>query len=760
MKQLLLLLGSFLLALRAEGWDENHKFYNCHTQRDLMEHRMPDNLDNLVALIEKWERTEAYKSPYDMANALLKRYKHDGVIYRANQIPEWAQRQTREKGKQDVCKRFVSLFETVPEDMYEPREECALYRALSHSVDTFPFGGTNENWDDAYRRRRRRRRRDIEIPEADHPIENGVIRTPSGPIAAGTLLGGIMAMDQSGSKTIQSVIDSENIDFMKDEMKRSSVLPLHAFTLAGDIAQTSIIQTITQDYEVRKFLGDRGIFGNCTACPRQYSLEQTKFSHMTQAEIFAGIDALLIAKAKPSFTSSLRLSQILRSYYSGVGLPGRPDYKACNRMELYKTELDGDRETLREQILHSMFAYTTVFDEIQLYIQGEDWTKIKNEFEKDRDEGWNAFTSFVNNYNYQDFEKCEMFSKDVPCQSSVDLVMIYGHEGGVIDGEFQREFIAHMGQVLGVGEHRSRMGILDGKTGDWREPMTNFSNVADWGCNFTETMTSGSSGAGMLDVIDELTAYYHGVYKELREKPETASAHAQVVLWYVGSNPSDQDEFERRLENFRYTFRDVYILMMGRSKGNYIDYMVDPNKDFFSVSSFTEKPEKMAREVAKRICQVPSVFIYPSCKDSEHRESGHEYKNYLSPNRTTFMIINPYNFFTSDYLKLTFGDSNIRVCGSRTNMNPVEGADETNCKDAPTDFEYWNLCDGYMSSCRNIYLGVTSLSSGYSCTDEECEYPNQVEYTMKHEGMICGSSALLPSILLLLAAMAFHTFRS
>ncbi|XP_076032048.1 uncharacterized protein LOC143019940 isoform X2 [Oratosquilla oratoria] len=754
MKQVILF-GCLLLISRAEGWDKNHNFYKCHTERDLTEQRMPSNLNNLIYLIEKWERTESYKSPYDIANALLKRYKHDGVVYRVDKNPHWGQWQTpEEKEKQEVNKRFVSLFETVPEDMYEPREECALYRALSHSVETHPFEGTDENWENV--QRRKRRRRGIEIPPAKHPIENGVLRTPSGPIAAGTLLGGIMAMDQSGSKTIQSVFDSEEIEFMKDEMKRSSILPLHAFTIAGDIAQVSFLNKLFYLSHEGKFLGDRGIFGNCTACPRQYSLEQKTFTHMTQAEIFAGIDALLIAKAKPSFTPTLRLSQILRMYYSDLGLPGKPEYKACNRLELYKTVLDADKETLREQILHSMFAYTMIYN--RSYIKKNSWMKVKETFEIIRDMGWNAFTSFVDNYDYYDFDQCEMFSEDVPCQSNIDLVMVYGHEEGVIKGKFQREFIAHMGQVLGVGEHRSRMGILDSKTKRWREQMNTFSNVADWGCNFTDTMTSGSSELGIMDVIYDLGDYYDFFYNGLRENPETALANAQVVLWYVGSDPDDRYGLKEVFKIFRDTYRDVYILMMGHNKGSYIDFLVDADKDFFNVSLYTGKPEKMAKEVAKRMCQVPSMFIYPSCKDPNGGESGHEYKSYLSPNRTTYMAINSYNFNTTNNLKLVFGNSSIRVCASQTDMNPIEGTDNTNCKDGPTDFDYYGLCKGNMSSCKNIYLSVTSLRAGYSCTDE-CEYPDQIVYTMKHEGMTCGSSALLPSILLLLAAVAFHSFR-
>ncbi|XP_076032045.1 uncharacterized protein LOC143019939 [Oratosquilla oratoria] len=757
MKQLLLLLGSLLLALRAEGWDESHHFFKCHTEKEFIENRMPNNLDNLVALVEKWEKAN-FKNPYDMANALLKRYKNDGVTFEPDKNPNWAQRESWDKDKQDMCNRLVLMDHTVPQDQYEPREECALYRALSHSVDPYPFGGIDENWQENQRRRKRRREPEYEL--AKHPLESGVLRTPWGPIAAGTLLGGIVAGNKNDQKSIQNMFSAIEIKFMKPEMKSKSLLPLHAFTLAGDIGQTSIIKKLSEHPEDTKLLGDRGIFGNCTACPRQYSLETTKFSHMTQAEIFAGIDALLISKARASTSSLKTLSQILRMYYSDLGLPGKPEYKACNRLELFKTEILVDTEVIKDQALNFMYAYTVYIDAVQAYITNENWEDIKPYFEKVRDMGWNDLTSFVDNYDYRDFDKCEMFSKDVPCQSTVDLVVVYGHEGGVTDSDFQREFIAHMGQVLGVGEHRSRMGILDGKTGEWREPMTNFSNIADWGCNFTDTAISGSSGSAMLDVIDALTKYYDDVYDKLREKKDTASAHAQVVLWYVGSNPSDQDEVKRKLQNFRYTFRDVYIIMMGRSKGSYMDFLVDSNKDFFSVSTYTGKPEKMAKEVAKRICQVPSVFIYPSCTNPDGRESSHEYKNYLSPNRTTFMIINPYNFFTSDHLKLTFGDSKVRVCSSRTNMNPVEGADATTCKDAPADFQFSSLCDGYLSSCKNIYLSITSFGAGTTCMSDECMYPNQLDYTMKHEGMICGSTGLLPSILLLLATMTLHIFRS
>ena len=55
----------------------------------------------------------------------------------------------------------------------------------------------------------------------------------------------------------------------------------------------------------------------------------------------------------------MKLSQILRMYYSNVGLPGNPEYKACNRLNLYQ---NFDKDELKKQVGSTCYCTNIYFN--------------------------------------------------------------------------------------------------------------------------------------------------------------------------------------------------------------------------------------------------------------------------------------------------------------------------------------------------------------------------------------------------------------
>ncbi|XP_064111843.1 uncharacterized protein LOC135219208 isoform X2 [Macrobrachium nipponense] len=782
--QLLVFLG---LSSLAAAWDTNFKALNCYVDKSssmgisaLVETRMPMSMDNFISLVEKYERQHTMEAPGRIADALISRYRKDGMVYDPEQLTAYMfqPKETFEVDKQDIIRNLLSNSYQVPVDTFDHREECSLHFMSSHSTDTYPHSGINEFWQNSgrYRRDLSQRLSSYSQPAgtepATHPIENGVILSSSGPIALGTLLAGISTTLSGSEQTIASVLGENVVSYMPDEMKAKRLNPLYVATLAGDIGQTAL-KASNSPSRVKAFLGPRGKFSNSTAAPKLFTLEEGNdglIIYLTRSEIFAGIDAMLITQYMNSASSSrVKLSQILRMYYSDRGLPNLPTYKACNRMDAYNTIRD-DTKT-KEQVLNFMYAYSNYDSFARQYIDesSDDFDSIQRHFTDALTDAWSAFSSFVGNYNYDDYDRCPTYKDNTKCETTTDLVVVYNREGGVQDSQAQREYITLLAQKIGVGQDRSRLGVIDARNAEWLMPVTNVSNVADLGANFTlnsQQFGSGGSSADVMRILETLSNYYFDFYNLSLSSGQNATANSQVVVWNVPRTAPDfnDDNNLKILRDFNLSFPDVYFLLVGNNQADYANVLHDKEKDFFKIN--LQNPEETADKIAERVCQIPKVFFYPACNTdlpqyTDYREDTHVFKGYVTPNFTTYARIAPQNFKYSYHVTLTLQSQDVKVCASRVSMNLDSTASDIQCQEAANGiFEWHELCtDSNLTLCHPIYLSISGTPTGnVRCDANDCEFPNQVEYKIGHEGIVCGAASFRISLLLLAILALLHYY--
>lgn len=781
---------------------------------------MPNTLDNLIALIEKYESTQTFSSMEELAEVLLKRYRKDGIVYRPDSsVTGWtANGLSKASKKQELIDLVLRPTQQPDIGTFDIREECALHRMLSHSTDDYPISGINEIWTNPLSSSSSSSSRgkralyssnsnslsQTRYEAAVHPVERGVIETPYGPVAGGTLLAGIMAISQSPGSSIQTVLGATETEFMKSEMKTSTLIPVYAATLAGDLGEMALWSRPASSTPV---VGPAGRFHNCTTCSQQFSHETNVMSFLSRAELFAGLDALILAKAYSengvSGTNSLMLSQLLHMYYSEKGLPGMSDYKACNRLQLYQSV--SDKTILTQQVLSFMYAYAVDFPDEKLYIQTTDsYATIEAAYLTAANTALQAMETFIGSYNYDDEGASQCYfsslggnqwssgttSKFPQSEGSTDLVAVYAEEGTTEYMEKERQMIADVARRVGVSTYRSRLAVLRAKDATWIQTLQNISNIADWGCNFTtDTLYSGgSSSQGDLFtvVLTGLANFYREQYNLAFSDMQSSSGRSQVVLWQVpAAMPGDLETNKNAIRAFRLAFPDVSIIFVGRNQGPYID-MLDDDDDFISYSGKTLRA--LTDETVSRIQLSPRFFMYPACdpsnstESSTYTENSHIYEGAVSPNLTTYIRIPPQNFHYSEELTLKVSGS-VRACFSRTNRLALEDYsvvnidsqrtplpdDQLQCIGGPDDdldeVTYKWLCDRYIYTCSPVYVSVTGLSttggrtSCSSGTNPECEYPNQIQYTLSHEGMICGASSTAPALLLLLLPAILQYFQ-
>lgn len=234
------------------------------------------------------------------------------------------------------------------------------------------------------------------------PVENGVLRTTWGAVAAGPLIAGnnnlvskafdhqmiyfIYAWNLIGiaaGLVQQNVATQELIkltrhyvapnrrqQFQQNGYKNNrwtnrqpiqlNVDNRWAATLAGDLAEVTLLQAPIAAREIS--VGAAGAW-NSTTVPHWYFLSQRERLEMTDAEIRGGIDGLAIGLNIAEWRrdiSQLRLSQLLDMYYSNRGFL-TSKFRSCNRRELFTEYAQPN------QLQAQSMAFSTVLDrEMQL----------------------------------------------------------------------------------------------------------------------------------------------------------------------------------------------------------------------------------------------------------------------------------------------------------------------------------------------------------------------------------------------------------
>lgn len=360
------------------------------------QNRLPATIETLISLIEKVENTPTYN--HDMrtlAVALLQRFRQDG-IQRAYGVAEAPGLMPYSPTGFQFPKFRILLSRLIPGNAFNfpnntlTREErCSLHFMISSSLDLRVRGDEGQvcNRLSQYRAQRLRRSAnlersggligDVEVLESlnvkaqkrglkqkgayntlDYdwgwtntgnsnnnqisqcPVENGVIWTPWGTVAAGALLAGVATGLQQQTVQLRTLLALSSRNNGYTNLPQTATVNVDnrwAATLAGDLAEVALVQVPFTSTETAS-VGANGAW-NSTVMPEWYFLTQRQNFEMTDAEIRGGLDGLIIAKnivAWRNQASNMKLSQLLRMYYSTNGVLNS-GIMACNRNSNFNT---------------------------------------------------------------------------------------------------------------------------------------------------------------------------------------------------------------------------------------------------------------------------------------------------------------------------------------------------------------------------------------------------------------------------------------
>jgi hypothetical protein len=151
------------------------------------------------------------------------------------------------------------------------------------------------------------------------PVENGVINSRWGAVAAGPLITGLAAgLEPQQVQARELLAHSRSGQYRARQQGPNIVDNKFAATLAGDLGEVALLQGPISPGSPQ--VGAPGAW-NSSAIPRWFFISQRERLEMTDAEIRGGLDGLILADGISEWRGQapgLRLSQVLDMYYSHV----------------------------------------------------------------------------------------------------------------------------------------------------------------------------------------------------------------------------------------------------------------------------------------------------------------------------------------------------------------------------------------------------------------------------------------------------------
>ncbi|KAF0294728.1 N-acetylmuramoyl-L-alanine amidase [Amphibalanus amphitrite] len=794
--------------------DENYELFNRANRQGM-------SIDQLIGLIEKLEHSSQAQnmSPQRITASLMRRFRYDGIIDQNvnSEMSSYLEPYTviqPENSKYQMMTRLVQLANAnFPDEAFTLEERCTMHWMLSHSVNETEREDENDYCARSFRRRRRRRRAArrynsrssssgssaktaggfvsgnvVEEDASSCPLELGVIYSPYGTVAAGSLIAGLAAGLSEQDVSVEDTVGADTLTMqsLSDQQRRLQINNIWATTIAGDIAQTALhYEGGGQNNNAPQVIGPTG-YWNCTYCPHEYNMpDSDAISALTNAEIYGGIDGYLLGSQiyRWSKQTGFRLSSLLRMYYSPDGVSYDRQFRACDRLTNF---LNGDlvnQDTLKTQAVNFGFAYYSA-DLGRMPMLNQDSldeamdTLMTNVIEQLNDFAGKSMTD--------DGPGCKNVpaqgaTPDEPtCSTKADVVAVFDPSVSGIGAQAQKIFLSELALALDVGWNKSYMHLVSGEDGAVLLDKWNYTNKARLACDI-QRVDVPDGQYDLVATLYRLMTYYADMLDQEANDGASRSNTQVLLLMRFGSGFSNSDEdITTMLNNLCEVFPDINIMTVSDSQGAFsnIQQAMDrrqflADNMFASESSQRATRETLVPEVITNMCNAPSRFVYPACHTDDPmftnvNEGNHEYTYYVEPNKVTYLRVGPQQFFSSNDLKIQFESvyGPLQVCLSRTDPQAPVDADDAQCvstessQSSQVEFELGTPCseDQMNDDCPPLYFSIQQnpekTSAVSVCTDDECPFPDSIQFTITHENMRCNSASGATLSLLLLGAAA------
>ncbi|XP_075169053.1 uncharacterized protein LOC142241195 isoform X1 [Haematobia irritans] len=789
------------------------------------DNRLPYNLETLITLIEKVENSYGFDQDItQLSIALLHRFRQDGiqraqgVVATAGVLPYSPTGFQFPKFRILLSRLIPGNAMRFPNSTLTMEERCSLHFMLSSSFNTDVRGDENQvcNNLSQYRAQRlpraspQQRRNnfvgDVEILDdmqlksgrktapgsqkqvqydywddigngytgsdsntiSQCPVENGVIRTQWGNVAAGNLIAGIAAGLQPQTVQLRSLLAlaSRRPGYQQNmpQVATVSVDNRYAATLAGDLAEVALVQ-VPVSGTGQATVGASGAW-NSTVMPKWYFLSQRQNMEMTDAEIRGGLDGLIIALNIGTWrqqVSNLKLSQLLRMYYSLDGVLNS-GIMACSRAYYFQQNIQPT--TLNVQAS----AFAQVLDrEMQLRV-----TLSPDAIANFAASAASALGAYIPNMNDLSCTVSGALPQDVSL-SITPMTNIYVF----LDTSWPYyqivDYVNYVLENLNINPYASSVTLLAAQDGSVIVNTTNYiSDVFEaWNVTTHATFVQGFNLPNVLKTVQNLTYNYMNV----QQTNISVGGLSQVVLlmpYMTTISATDSSYATTQLQYIGEQMPDLrFIYYAGGTVSRFSSFVQDPTQDLFPLSVGTNAATA-GGPVVMRIKKIPRQIINPRCGAAWYSSTSgtDQMAQYVRPGVINFYRMSPNYFYgaaNGRYLNIQSQSSSVQytICTSRSIVLPQQNSstsssDQTCGQLQGNTFSYdlSAACSGYWTihQCPPLYVSVQAPASSTTqttpCTDAACQTPDQTRYIVSVVNLGCysGVAGLAASFVTVLLA--------
>ncbi|XP_041783339.1 uncharacterized protein LOC121599534 [Anopheles merus] len=597
------------------------------------------------------------------------------------------------------------------------------------------------------------------------PVENGVVYTPWGSVMAGTVLAGIAAGLEPQTVQLRDLMSRS------DQYRSRQVQPMRvdnrwAATLSGDLAEVSLLHAPSVANNVQ--VGAAGAW-NRTVAPRWYFLSQREHLQMTDTEIRAGIDGLLLATNIAEWRSranNLRLSQVLDMYYSHRGV-FNDTVRSCNRRDLFTTV--APMQQLREQTV----AFSTVLDkEMQM-----PFTISQEAIINFSDQATDALANYIPSaLNDLSCEATAIVMNDPTIWRTASDLYIF------IDAAWPHRdaysVVSNILDSLDVGRFGTNYTILNARDGNVIVNSTQF--LSDFHMTYTpELHQSLPNGLNIPNVFRRMREETNNVMSNER-RTNNLSGRSKLALMIVHTDRVSEGDTNfaiQHLQIFREEVPDLrFLYLAAGDPGRFNRFVRDERRDVFPLrelesGSIVDTVRVQLSPVIHRIQQEPRRIVNPRCGHDWVQENwgSNSMNQFVEPRGVNFYRLHPNYFFRQGenrrFRIQGHGFATLTVCHSRwverPRQNSTENRDSIQCRTINTDaydIDLSNACDGHsvIHTCPPLFVSVEgplNPPAVIRCSEPQCRFPDNARFAVVLDNMGCFSSASRTVSSLLLAAM-------
>lgn len=218
---------------------------------------------------------------------------------------------------------------------------------------------------------------------------------------------------------------------------------------------------------------------------------------------------------------------------------------------------------------------------------------------------------------------------------------------------------------------------------------------------------------------------------------DTETVQIVIILTDGRSNDPDKGALKRVVKKLKKDIKDLTMIAVGVASYSLSELRLiatDGKRHVFIAKNF-DKLLELVTSLRKKACKAP---IYMGLNFTESGDTT-EVVAFVSPNKARFFTLPAEHFFGIEdiFIDVIPQYGTVSVYASRITDTP--GPENHTLKVGPAgegeelQLQFSNLCAGYNSSdtCPPINIGIYGESSSLTCSERDCNLPNQIKFRIR-----------------------------